>query len=129
MDRSQYESGLELRRQVIGEDYVDRALAGATDFTRPLQDRITEFAWGTVWSRSGLDLRTRSLVTVAMLAALNRPAELRLHLRGALRNGATWEEIREALLQVAVYAGTPAAVDAFRIGQEILNDSPGSAPF
>jgi 4-carboxymuconolactone decarboxylase len=129
MDLNQYDSGLQLRRRVIGEDYVDRALAGATDFTRPLQDRITEYTWGTVWSRPGLDLRIRSLVTVAMLAALNRPTELELHLRGALRNGATWEEIRETLLHVAVYAGTPAAVDAFRIGQEIMNDSPGSAPF
>ncbi len=120
MSKEQFEAGLATRREVLGNDYVDRALASADDFSRPLQELVTEFAWGTVWQRPGLPRRDRSLMTVVMLVALNRPHELRLHLRGALNNGLSREEIREALLHAAVYCGMPAAVDAFRAAREVF---------
>ena len=120
MRKEQFEAGLATRREVLGNDYVDRALASADDFSRPLQELVTEFAWGTVWQRPGLPRRDRSLMTVVMLVALNRPHELRLHLRGALNNGLSREEIREALLHAAVYCGMPAAVDAFRAAREVF---------
>ncbi len=115
-----FEEGLELRKEVMGAEYVDRSFGEADDFTRPFQELVTEYAWGAVWARPGLPRKVRSLLTVALTAALNRPHELRLHLQGALRNGCTWEEIRETLLQVAVYAGMPAALDAFRVAREVL---------
>jgi 4-carboxymuconolactone decarboxylase len=112
--------GEKLRRQVLGDEYVDEAKRHADAFGEPLQKLITEYCWGEVWSREALDKRTRSLVNLAMLTALNRPHELKLHLRGAVNNGCTTEEIREVLLQTAIYCGVPAAVDAFRTAREEL---------
>ena len=122
MDR-QFEDGLRMRKQVMGEDFVEKAFANADDFTMPLQEFITRNAWGTVWCRDGLELKTRSLITVAMLTALGRAHELKGHVRGALNNGATPEEIREVLLHAAVYCGAPLAVDAFRTAQEVMKDA------
>ncbi|RJF97388.1 4-carboxymuconolactone decarboxylase [Noviherbaspirillum saxi] len=118
----QFENGLEKRKQVMGEDFVEKAFANADDFTMPLQEFITRNAWGTVWCREGLEMKTRSLITVSMLTALGRAHELKGHLRGALNNGATPEEIREVLLHAAVYCGAPLAVDAFRVAQEVVAD-------
>ena len=118
---SQFDKGLVTRKQVMGEDYVDAAFAKATNFTRPIQDHITRAAWGDVWQREGLYRRTRSLVTVAMLTALGRQHELKLHVRGALKNGATPEEIQEVLLHATIYCGVPAAVDAFRTAAEVID--------
>jgi 4-carboxymuconolactone decarboxylase len=126
---AKFEAGMKVRRAVLGAEYVDKTMAGVTDFSAPLQELVTENAWGTVWTREGLSLRDRSLMTVAMLIALNRPHELRIHLRGALNNGLTRAEIREIFLQAAVYCGMPAAVDAFRTAQELfatLDDAQGS---
>ena len=120
MDEQDFERGLAMRKAVLGDAYVEKALASADAFSRPLQDLVTSFAWGQVWTREELPPRTRSLVNLAMLAALNRPHELRIHLRGAVNNGCTNEEIREVLLQVAVYCGFPAAIDAFRAAREVL---------
>ncbi|MDU9024074.1 carboxymuconolactone decarboxylase family protein [Pseudomonas corrugata] len=113
-------TGLDMRRQVMGDAFVDRALGNATEFTQPLQDFVNEHAWGSVWSREGLPLKTRSLITLAALTALKCPQELKGHVRGALNNGCTVKEIREALLHCAVYAGVPAAIDAFRAAQEVI---------
>jgi 4-carboxymuconolactone decarboxylase len=113
--------GQNMRRQVMGDVFVDRALGNATEFTQPLQDFVNEHAWGGVWTRGGLPLKTRSLITLAALTALKCPQELKGHIRGALNNGCTMEEIRETLLHCAVYAGVPAAVDAFRAAQEALD--------
>ncbi|TWC21914.1 MULTISPECIES: carboxymuconolactone decarboxylase family protein [unclassified Pseudomonas] len=113
-------TGVDMRRQVMGDAFVDRALGNATEFTQPLQDFVNEHAWGSVWSREGLPLKTRSLITLAALTALKCPQELKGHVRGALNNGCTVEEIREALLHCAVYAGVPAAIDAFRAAQEVI---------
>ncbi|PWB30175.1 MULTISPECIES: carboxymuconolactone decarboxylase family protein [Pseudomonas] len=115
------QSGVEIRRQVMGDAFVDRALGNATEFTQPLQDFVNEHAWGGVWNRQGLSLKTRSLITLAALTALKCPQELKGHVRGALNNGCTVEEIREALLHCAVYAGVPAAIDAFRAAQEVID--------
>jgi 4-carboxymuconolactone decarboxylase len=120
MDEQDFERGLAMRKAVLGDAYVEKALAAADEFSRPLQDLVTSFAWGQVWTREELPPRTRSLVNLAMLAALNRPHELRIHLRGAVNNGCTNEEIREVLLQTAVYCGFPAAIDAFRAAREVL---------
>ncbi len=113
-------SGEQIRRQVMGSDFVDTALANADDFTQPMQDYINEHGWGSTWQRPGLDLKTRSLVTIAMLAALKAPQELKGHIRGALNNGASVEEIREVLLHSAVYCGAPAAQEAFRAAKEVI---------
>jgi 4-carboxymuconolactone decarboxylase len=120
-----FDEGLEVRKAVMGSEYVERSFQEADDFTRPFQELVTEYAWGAVWARPGLPRKVRSLLTVALMAALNRPHELRLHLHGALRNGCTPEEIRETLLQVAVYAGMPAALDAFRTAREVLAEPSG----
>ena len=117
----QKKPGVQVRREVMGDDFVDRALGNATEFNQPLQDFINEHAWGAVWNRDGLDRRTRSLVTLAALTALKSPHELKGHVRGALNNGCTAEEIRETLLHCAVYAGVPAAGEAFRAAQEVLD--------
>jgi 4-carboxymuconolactone decarboxylase len=122
-----FDEGLAVRRAVLGDGYVDRALARQDDFTAPFQDFITRYAWGEVWGRPGLDRRTRSCITVALLAALGHEAELAIHLRGALRNGVTVDELREVLLQTAIYAGVPAANRAFRVAQDILAET-GSEP-
>jgi 4-carboxymuconolactone decarboxylase len=117
-----YAQGLQTRRDVLGADYVDAAIANADDFNRPLQDLLTQYCWGDVWNRPGLDRRTRSLLNLAMLTALNRPHELKLHIRGALNNGVTKDEMREVFLQALVYCGAPAAVDSFRTAREVFKD-------
>ena len=113
-------SGEQIRRQVMGDSFVDRALNNADEFTQPMQDYINDHGWGSTWQRGGIDLKTRSLITIAMLAALRAPQELKGHIRGALNNGATREEIREVLLHSAVYCGAPAAQEAFRAAKEVL---------
>jgi len=118
-----YERGLAMRRQVLGADYVDAALASADAATRPIQEFVTEYAWGAIWSRPGLEPRIRSLITLAMLVALNQPAELRLHIEAALRNGCTPDEIRETLLHSAIYLGVPAALAALAIAKAVLPES------
>ena len=123
MDKKRYEAGLAVRREVMGSAYVDEALAKADDLTRPLQDLITEYCWGEIWTRPGLPRQTRSLINVAMLTALNRPHEVRLHVRGALHNGCTREEIIEVLLQTAIYCGVPAAIDSVRIAREVFDEA------
>lgn len=120
MESKAYEDGLAQRKAVLGEDYVNRALANADDFTRPLQEWVTEHCWGTVWTRPGLPLKTRSLINIGMLAALNRSHELAIHVQGALNNGCTREEIQEVLLQVGAYCGAPAAVEGFNIAAEVI---------
>lgn len=117
---SQVSAGESVRRKVMGDSFVDAALTKTTDFTQPMQEYINDHGWGSTWQRGGLDLKTRSLVTIAMLAALKAPQELKGHIRGALNNGATVEEIREVLLHSAVYCGAPAAQEAFRAAQEVL---------
>ena len=114
--------GEQVRREVMGDTFVDRALGNATEFSKPLQDFVNEHAWGGVWNREGLDLRTRSLITLSALTALKCNQEIKGHVRGALNNGCTVTEIRETLLHCAVYAGVPAAIDAFRAAQEVLNE-------
>jgi 4-carboxymuconolactone decarboxylase len=118
---SQFDTGLAMRKQVMGEDFVAKALGGATDFTQPIQQYITRNAWGDVWQREGLDLKTRSLITVAMLTALGKQHELKGHVRGALNNGATPAEIQEVLLHASIYCGLPAAVEAFRTAAEVVD--------
>ena len=120
-----YEEGLAVRREVLGDEYVDRALASADSFTGELQDFVTEWCWGGIWTRPGLPRKTRSLLNLAMLAALNRPHEIKMHVRGALKNGVTREEIAEVFLQAGVYAGAPAAVDAFRGAKEVFDEIDG----
>jgi len=117
----QREKGMKVRRQVLGGEHVDRATAATTELTRDFQDLLTRYAWGEIWTRPGLDLRTRSCITVAMLVALNRPEELVLHLRGALNNGVSRDELKEVLLQAAVYCGVPAANSAFKVAAEVLD--------
>ncbi len=119
---SKFEVGLDIRKSVLGEEHVNRSINNATEFNEPIQQLVTEYCWGEVWSRSGLDKKQRSLINLAMLTALNRPHELKLHLKGALRNGCKKEEIREVLLQSAIYCGVPAAVDSFRVASEIIKD-------
>ena len=116
----QFNDGLQKRKQVMGDDFVERAFANADEFTLPLQEFITRNAWGTVWCRDGLDLKTRSLLTLSMLTALGRSHEIKGHVRGAINNGATIKEIQEVLLHAAVYCGAPLAVDAFRAAQEAV---------
>lgn len=113
-----WEAGLKTRRAVVGDDYVDASLARMDDFNAPLQDWVTRYAWGDIWNRPGLERRERSILNLGMLVALGRSEELKLHLKGALRNGLTRDEIKECLLQTAVYCGAPAALDAFRTARE-----------
>ncbi len=117
---SRFDAGLAVRRRVLGARYVNDAMRSADDFTRPLQELVTEYCWGAVWTRPGLPKKTRSLLNLAMLTALNRPHEVRLHVRGALRNGCSSREIMETLLQTAIYCGVPAAIDSFRVAREVL---------
>ncbi|HUK02859.1 MAG TPA: carboxymuconolactone decarboxylase family protein [Steroidobacteraceae bacterium] len=123
-----YERGLEIRKAVLGKEYVERALASADSFSEPLQKLVTEYCWGAVWGREGLPRRDRSLINLAMIATLNRPHELKIHVKGALRNGLTREQIREVLLQVGIYAGVPAAVDSFRIAREAFAEVDAEKP-
>lgn len=120
MNSETFQRGRQIRSEVLGKEYVDNAFAQADDFTGPLQDLVTEYCWGAVWGRDGLTRKTRSMLNLAMTSVLNRPHELRTHLKAALTNGVTREEIREIFLQVAVYAGVPAAVDSFRTAGEIF---------
>jgi 4-carboxymuconolactone decarboxylase len=113
-----FDKGLRTRTAVLGQEYVDKAVKSADDFNRPFQNLVTEYCWGAVWGRDELSLKARSMITVAMIAVLNRPHELRTHVRAALTNGVTRDELREILMQVAIYAGVPAAVDSFRIARE-----------
>ncbi len=121
-----YDRGLQIRKDVLGADYVQRALDGADDFSRDFQALVTEYCWGAAWGRGGLSRRDRSLLNLVMLGALNRGHEFRLHVRGALTNGCSREEIREALIQLAVYAGIPAGVEAFRLAREVFREIDGT---
>jgi 4-carboxymuconolactone decarboxylase len=116
-----YDKGLATRKAVLGADYVQAAFGKATDFTRPLQDLVTRHAWGNTWQRAGIDLKTRSIVTVSMLVALGRMHELKIHVRGALNNGVTPAELQEIFMHASVYCGFPAAVDAFRTASEVVD--------
>jgi 4-carboxymuconolactone decarboxylase len=118
MSNEKFERGLKLRKQVLGAEYVEKAMAAADSFSMPMQELSTEYCWGHVWTRPGLALRDRSLINIAMISALNRPHELKLHVKAALNNGLSREEIREVILQVAVYCGVPAGIDSTRIARE-----------
>ena len=122
MNQSLFDQGLQTRREVLGAEYVDATMANADDFSRPLQELVTQYCWGDVWNRPGLDRRTRSLLNLAMLTALNRPHEPKQHVKGALRNGVTKDEIREVFLHTAIYCGVPAAIDSFRSAREVFKD-------
>jgi 4-carboxymuconolactone decarboxylase len=117
-----FERGLQTRREVLGTDHVDRSLERVTDFSRPVQELVTEYCWGEIWTRPGLDRKTRSLLNLGMLTALNRMHEFAVHVRGALTNGATEEEIQETLLQTAVYCGAPAALESFRVAEQVIKE-------
>jgi len=120
MDKATYDRGLEIRKSVLGSEFVDKALASADEFNRPMQDLTIEYCWGAIWAREGLDRRTRSLLNLAMLTALNRSHELAVHVRGAVNNGVTPDEIREVFLQAAIYVGVPAGMESFRVAQRVL---------
>lgn len=118
MSKDVFDRGLAIRKDVLGAEFVEKSFAAADDFNRPMQELVTEYCWGAVWGREGLPRKTRSMLNLAMLSCLNRPHELKIHVKGALRNGVTRDEIREVLLQVAIYAGVPAGVDSFRVARE-----------
>jgi 4-carboxymuconolactone decarboxylase len=120
MDKTTYDKGLEIRKAVMGEAFVTNALKNVDDFNKPFQELVTEYCWGAIWGREELPRKTRSMLNLAMLSILNRPNELRAHIKGALTNGVTRSEIREVLMQVAIYAGVPAGVDSFRIAREVF---------
>jgi 4-carboxymuconolactone decarboxylase len=122
-ERERYEKGLSVRRAVLGDAHVDRSLKNRNEFNEDFQNLITRYAWGEIWTRPGLPRKTRSLLTIAMLVALNRPDEFRLHLRAALTNGVTKDEIKEALLHAAIYCGVPAANSAFHAAQEVFSET------
>lgn len=122
-DEDRFQAGLEMRRKVLGADHVERSLANSTPFAQPMQMLVTEYCWGEVWGRPGLPRRERSLINIAMLTALNRGEELRLHVRGALNNGCSVEEIQETLLQTAIYCGVPAAMTGFRIAEAAIQEA------
>ena len=122
MDKAMFEAGLKNRREVLGAEYVDKSIASADDFNMPLQELVTEYAWGAVWGREGLERKQRSILNLGMLVALNRPHELKLHIRGAITNGVTKDEMREIFLQTAIYCGVPAAIDAFRTAREVFKE-------
>ncbi|MBU3258730.1 carboxymuconolactone decarboxylase family protein [Roseovarius sp. PS-C2] len=122
MDKATYEKGLEIRRATLGDEYVDKALANADDFGRDYQELVTTYCWGEIWGREGLDRKTRSTINIAMIASLNRQHELAAHIRGAINNGLTPDDIKEILLQVGIYAGVPAMVDSFRVARTVLGE-------
>lgn len=122
MNKELFDKGLQTRREVLGAEYVDASIKNADDFNMPMQELVTQYCWGDVWNRPGLDRRTRSFLNLAMLTALNRPHELKLHVRGAINNGLTKEEIKEVFLQTAIYCGVPAAIDAFRTAKEVFKE-------
>jgi 4-carboxymuconolactone decarboxylase len=117
-----FDQGLAMRRKVLGTEYVDASIKNATDFNIDMQELVTQYCWGDVWNRPGLERKTRSFLNLAMIAALNRPHELKLHVRGAINNGLTKDEIKEVFLQVAIYCGVPAAIDSFRIAAEVFKE-------
>jgi 4-carboxymuconolactone decarboxylase len=118
-----FDRGFEIRKKVLGAEFVEKSFASADDFNKPMQELVTEYCWGAVWGREELPHKTRSMLNIAMLSCLNRSHELKMHVKGALKNGVTRDEIREILLQVAIYAGVPAGVDSFRIAREALNEA------
>jgi 4-carboxymuconolactone decarboxylase len=122
MDKALFDKGMAVRREVLGAEHVDKAMATATDFNRTMQEFVTEYCWGAVWTRPGLPRKTRSMLNLAMLTALNRPHEIKLHVKGALNNGISREEISEIFLQAGVYCGVPAAIDAFRTAKEVFDE-------
>lgn len=122
MNKEAFEKGLKTRREVLGAEYVDASISNADDFNRPMQELVTEYCWNEIWNRPGLDRRTRSFLNLAMITALNRPHELKLHVRGALNNGLTKDEIKEVFLQAAIYCGVPAAIDSFRSAREVFKE-------
>lgn len=122
MNKEAFEKGLKTRREVLGAEYVDASISNADDFNRPMQELVTEYCWNEIWNRPGLDRRTRSFLNLAMITALNRPHELKLHVRGAINNGLTKDEIREVFLQAAIYCGVPAAIDSFRSAKEVFRE-------
>ena len=122
MDKEMFEKGLSIRRQVLGAEFVDNAFATADDFNRPMQELVTQYCWGEIWGRPGLDRKTRSIINLAMISALNRPHEVKVHVRAAITNGLTKDEIKEVFLQVAIYCGVPAGVDSFRIAKEVFKE-------
>lgn len=123
MDQTLFDTGLKNRRAVLGDAYVDASLKNADPFNRSLQELVTQYCWGDVWNRPGLDRKYRSMINLAMLTALNRPHELKIHVRGALNNGLTKEEIQEVLLQTAIYCGVPAALDSFRVASVAISEA------
>ena len=125
MDQQRYDAGMKVRREVLGDAHVDRSLAATDEITRPLQDLVGEYGWGAIWTRPGLDRKTRSLINIGMLTALNRPHELEVHLKGALNNGCTREEIVEVVLQTAIYCGMPAALDSMRRAKAAFDAAEG----
>jgi 4-carboxymuconolactone decarboxylase len=122
MNKEAFEKGLKTRREVLGAEYVDASISTADDFNRPMQELVTEYCWNEIWNRPGLDRRTRSFLNLAMITALNRPHELKLHVRGAINNGLTKDEIKEVFLQAAIYCGVPAAIDSFRSAREVFKE-------
>ncbi|BEI37093.1 MULTISPECIES: carboxymuconolactone decarboxylase family protein [Polynucleobacter] len=122
MNRDAFEKGLKTRREVLGAEYVDQAIRNADSFNLPLQELVTEYCWNEIWNRPGLDRKTRSIVNLAMLTALNRPHELKLHVKGAINNGLTKDEIAEIFLQSAIYCGVPAAIDSFRTAKDVFKE-------
>jgi len=120
--KQRYDAGLKTRREVLGAEYVDKAIAAQDEFNRPLQELLNTYCWNDVWNRPGLPRKTRSMLNLAMLSALNKPHELKLHLNGALNNGLTRQDIQEVFLQVAIYCGVPAAVESFRIAREVFKE-------
>jgi len=122
MNKEAFEKGLKTRREVLGAEYVDASIRSADDFNRPMQELVTEYCWNEIWNRPGLDRRTRSFLNLAMITALNRPHELKLHVRGAINNGLTKDEIKEVFLQAAIYCGVPAAIDSFRSAKEVFKE-------
>ena len=117
-----YDIGLKVRRQVLGDEYVDRAIGGADDFNREFQELVTEYCWGTVWGKTVLSNKQRSMNNLCMLAALNRPREFKIHVRGALGNGCSLDELKDTLLQIAIYCGVPAGVEGFRLAREVFDE-------
>jgi 4-carboxymuconolactone decarboxylase len=127
MNKEYFERGLQIRKEVVGAEYVEKSMSDADDFNRPFQELVTEYCWGAVWGREELPRKTRSLLNLAMIGILNRPHELTLHIRGARRNGVTLEEIREVFMQMTIYAGVPAGVDAFRIARQVFREDEAAA--
>lgn len=122
MNRESFEKGLKTRREVLGAEYVDNAIKNADDFNQPMQELVTEYCWDAIWNRPGLDRRTRSIINLSMLTALNRPHEIKLHVRGAINNGLSKQDIQEVFLQTAIYCGVPAAIDSFRTAREVFKE-------